>query len=150
MDTDRNDLRRLASALVEQGQLEDALAIYHQLVEIDPSDASSTLRLAGLQWRLGNRDEAFRLFQRLAAVYIARGRLSRVEPVLGMARGKPPYKPEVLEWCAQTALLIGNFPLAEADLRKLAERYDELGASGDAERVRRLLRQLDPPDSGLM
>lgn len=150
MDTDRNDLRRLASALVERGQLEDAIAIYHELVETDPSDASSTLRLAGLQWRLGNRDEAFRLFQRLAALYISRGRVSKVEPLIGMARGKPPYKPEVLEWCAQTALLVGNFTLAEADLRKLAERYEELGAGGDAERVRRLLRQLDPSDSGVM
>jgi tetratricopeptide (TPR) repeat protein len=150
MDTERNDLRRLASALAERGQLEDAIAIYHQLVEADPSDASSTLRLAGLQWRLGNRDEAFRLFQRLAALYLAKGRADKVEPVLAMARGKPPYQPEALEWCAQTALLIGRFALAETDLRRLAERYEELGAGGDAERVRRLLRQLDPPADGVM
>jgi len=150
MDTDRNDLRRLASALVEQGQLEDAIAIYHQLVEADPNDASSTLRLAGLQWRLGNRDEAFRLFQHLAALYTAKGRFSKVEAILAMARGRPPYKPEVLEWCARTAFLIGNFRLAESDLQALAERYDELGASGDSERVRRLLRRLDPPPSGVM
>jgi tetratricopeptide (TPR) repeat protein len=150
MNTDRNDLRRLATALAERGRLEDAIAIYDQLVQADPNDASSTLRLAGLQWRVGNRDEAFRLLQRLAALFMAQKRFSKVDAVLAVARGNPPHKPEVLEWCAHTALLIGSFGRAEKDYRDLAARYDELGATGDAERIRRLLEHLDPPDSGVM
>jgi tetratricopeptide (TPR) repeat protein len=150
MNTDRNDLRRLAKALTDRGQLQDAVDIYHQLLESDPSDASTTLRLAGLQWRIGNRDEAFRLLQRLAALFMAQGRLSKVDAVLAVARGRPPYKPEALEWCGRTALLIGSFERAEMDYRDLAARYEELGATGDAERIRRLLQHLDPPDSGVM
>jgi len=57
--------RRLASSLVDSGQLEDAIKEYTTLTTLDSHDGAALLRLGELQRRTGKFEEALKTFQRL-------------------------------------------------------------------------------------
>jgi tetratricopeptide (TPR) repeat protein len=59
IDPDNTDAQHgLANALLEDGQLDEALTIYNQLVTADPTDGQSQLQIAEIERRQGHYDEA--------------------------------------------------------------------------------------------
>ena len=59
IDPDNPDAERgLATALLMDGQLDEALKVFNQLVATDPTDAQSEIRISEIQRRQGHYDEA--------------------------------------------------------------------------------------------
>lgn len=137
-----------ARELQFQGELDRSRAIFEQLIEDDPDDCRAVIGLAELHTLYGLHDQALRLYQRAYDLFVARGRL--VHAVLAWARGRPPYHPESLAWVASKYLEMGLWDEGEALYRNLAARLDEIGSEHGAACVRRILRHLAPPDSGVM
>ncbi|HUD23047.1 MAG TPA: tetratricopeptide repeat protein [Acidobacteriaceae bacterium] len=59
IEPDNSDVERgLASALLTDGQLDEALKVLNAMVEADPTDSQSEIRISEVQRRQGNYDEA--------------------------------------------------------------------------------------------
>jgi tetratricopeptide (TPR) repeat protein len=65
LDPDNPDAQRgLANALLADDQLDEALAVFNDLVAADPTDGPSQLRIAEIQRRQGHYDEALATLQK--------------------------------------------------------------------------------------
>jgi|GEM_PF-4392099 len=141
---------RLADNLEGEGRLEDAITIVEELFASSPDNVRLARRLATLCRQAGRRGEAFAWYRKATACLIAAGQLGDAFAVSEMVRNQRPIEPDELEWCATTNLLLGRFERGERYYCDLIALYEERRAWGDADRIRRLLDHLDPPDPGMM
>jgi tetratricopeptide (TPR) repeat protein len=136
IDADNLDSKRgLAQNLLSNGQLEDAQVQYKALVDADPSDAGSWIKLADIQRKLGQFDAAMDSLKKAAPlapdslevpyntalVYDAQGRYDDAISTLKNLLDK-------------TAKPDGKYPEAEANnrsvfLERLGSIYREVGKS---------------------
>jgi serine phosphatase RsbU (regulator of sigma subunit) len=61
-------LARRGAALASAGKIEEAVAVYARLLELEPGDAPSLNNLGALLWRLGRRKEAAERFMEAARI----------------------------------------------------------------------------------
>jgi tetratricopeptide (TPR) repeat protein len=67
---DKAKLLKAAQKHLTKGNLDKAIKVFQQLVEVDPRDHRLVLRLADLQARSGRKKEAINNYEKVAAVYI--------------------------------------------------------------------------------
>lgn len=69
LESDNTELqRRLASALADSGQNEEALKIYTAITTADPRNGAALLRMCELQRRMGKLEEALKTVQKLEVI----------------------------------------------------------------------------------
>ena len=97
IDPDNPDAERgLATALLMDGQLDEALKAFNALVAADPTDAQSEIRLSEIQRRQGHYDEALATLERAKSQVQDSLELSYNEALIYDALGKYGQATDVL------------------------------------------------------
>ena len=73
MAVNRNKVLEAARKYLARGQYDKAIAQYQKLVDDDPRDVRSLLKIGDMQTRKGDRSEAAKTYQRVADHYASRG-----------------------------------------------------------------------------
>lgn len=149
MGTNRKQLRSAAQKQVRKGNWQKAIENYEQLVELDPDDVRSRLKLADLYTRVGREDRAVEtyceagdhhagqdIYQKAVAVYKQAIRLEPDDPTLHRKVGEAYHRLDRLKDAVHS-------------FKRAHEYYKE---SGDRERQIEILEELvrlDPQDVGL-
>jgi tetratricopeptide (TPR) repeat protein len=128
---DGAELRRLAVALHEAGQLADAVKIYRQVIAIDPSDVAILNNLSACLCNLGKFDEAAAACERAialapqdallwsnhAALLLHKGEIDAALAVSHRAVALAPQHPTVRFNHSHLLLLCGDFQNGFSDYR---------------------------------
>lgn len=149
MGIDRKQLRSSAQQEIRSGNWQRAIDKFEQLVEDDPDDVRSRLKLADLYTRVDreqNAVESYRevgdrharkdLYQKAVAVYKQALRLDPEDPELHRKVGEAYHRLDRLKDAAQA-------------LRRAQKRYKDQGERAEQVEVLEELVRLDPEDVGL-
>lgn len=120
MPTEREKTLSLAQRFVDKKRYDRAIAEYQTLVQSDPSDARTWLKIGDLQARMGAIKEAIQTYDRVGEQYSAQGFALKAIAVYKQIREL--IRKQAPELADQYAYL----------LPKLAAIYTELGLTSDA------------------
>jgi tetratricopeptide (TPR) repeat protein len=81
-----NDARaqylQVAEEFLKSGELDNAVRIFHKILEMDPENTNMRVRLAEVYVRLGKKEDAWKIFSAAAETLRSKGSLSGAEEVL--------------------------------------------------------------------
>jgi tetratricopeptide (TPR) repeat protein len=117
---DREKTLQIAQKYIERRKYDRAILEYQKVVEHDPNDARTLLRIGDLQARLGAYPQAIATYDRVALYYAGRGFSLKAVAVLKQIRELiDRYAPQLAEQYSHVS-------------PKLAQIYAELGLTNDA------------------
>lgn len=118
---------QIAEAYRGKGQMADALGVYRNIVDLDPSNASTRIKLGELYLREGMSEPAYEAFITAADQLARRGELRRARNVYNEALAIRPNTPEAFAAANKLARMLGDAPLQAPPANEVV---------GDAEPVR--------------
>lgn len=118
----KEKIRANALKHLEKGRLDKAVKEFERLVNIDPNDMRTMLKLGDLHERMGNIDDAVEIYESVATFYDAQGFL--------------------LKACAIHKQILKMAPQHVRTALTLADTYQQLGLSRDAAREYRRVCQI--------
>jgi len=118
----KDKIRANALKHLEKGRLDKAVKEFERLVNLDPNDMRTMLKLGDLHERMGNIDEAVEIYESVATFYDAQGFLLKACAIHKQILKMSPHH-------VQTALT-------------LADTYQQLGLRRDAAREYRRICQI--------
>ena len=151
----------LAEWYLKQGDLDNAVQIQRKLIQIDPENHISHLKLADLLFRKGDSEEAIEVYRRLGTMLLERGKIEEAERLFRHALEQNPPSGEFLLPMCEALVEAGNLSVAReflVEARKRSPESSEIGildlkvalAAGEsrvaAERAEELL-ELHPGDT---
>jgi tetratricopeptide (TPR) repeat protein len=117
---DREKTLQIAQKYIERRKYDRAILEYQKVVQHDPNDARTLLRIGDLQARLGAYPQAIATYDRVALYYAGRGFSLKAVAVLKQIRELiDRYAPQLAEQYSHVS-------------PKLAQIYAELGLTNDA------------------
>ncbi len=108
----KREYQILADWYMKNAQLEKAIEAHEKLVNLDPSNHVSSLRLADLLLRRGEIGSALRVFDRLGAVLIEKGKIDEAERLYRHVLEKSPPEGEFLADACDAFLEAGRTAVA--------------------------------------
>ncbi len=123
----RQHYLQIAEALTRKGQTLDALSVYSKIVELDPSNTSTRIKLGELYLREGMNEQAYEAFVTAAEHLAGKGENRRALNAYNEALAIRPDRVEVLAVARKLMTLLG-VPDPDRSLRSPASRS---AASGD-------------------
>jgi len=151
----------LAEWYLKQGDLDNAVQIQRKLIQIDPENHISHLKLADLLFRKGDSEEAIEVYRQLGTMLLERGKIEEAERLFRHALEQDPPSGEFLLPMCEALVEAGNLSVAReflVEARRRSPESSEIGildlkvalAAGEsrvaAERAEELLA-LQPGDS---
>ncbi|MBT6489933.1 MAG: tetratricopeptide repeat protein, partial [Deltaproteobacteria bacterium] len=118
----KEKIRANALKHLEKGRLDKAVKEFERLVNLDPNDMRTMLKLGDLHERMGNIDDAVEIYESVATFYDAQGFL--------------------LKACAIHKQIMKMAPQHVQTALTLADTYQQLGLSRDASREYRRVCQI--------
>ncbi len=120
-----NDARaqylQVAEEFLKAGELENAVRIFHKILEMDPENSNMRIRLAEVYVRLGKKTEAWQIFSAAAESLRSKGSLSGAEEVLQRMLTLDPGNTYALLMQGKNLLESGDAAGAVATLQKIAD-----------------------------
>lgn len=144
MESDRifKEVQRLA----EYGKLDEAVAMLRPLIEADPTDLRSRLKMAELFVQSGERSKATAEFRSIAGAYRQRGFSTKSVSVLRVALEHDPQTAQLHLDLADDYLSLGLQRDALTHLRESADLSEAAGNMFVLVRVLERLHKLNPDD----
>ena len=118
----KDKIRAQALKHLEKGRLDKAVKEFERLVNLDPNDIRTMLKLGDLHERMGNIDDAIEIYEAVATFYDAQGFL--------------------LKACAIHKQILKMSPQHVQTALTLADTYQQLGLTRDASREYRRICQI--------
>lgn len=149
MGINRNKVLAAAQKFVHRGNLDKAIDQYQLLVDDDPSDARSLLKIADLHAKLNERDKALKAYSRVAQIYARDEFHEKAAAVYTQALRLDPEAAELHRGLGDAYHHIGRLRDAVRAYHKAQKIYK---ARGDAPNQRDLLERmvaLDADDIGM-
>ncbi len=151
MPFDREKSLQLAQKLIDKRKYDRAIAEYQKIVQQDPNDARTLLRIGDLQARLGSHAEAIASYDRVALHYAGRGFSLKAIAVLKQIRELiDRHAPHLVDRyshvgpkLAQIYAELGHITDALATYDGVARRLQETGRDRDAVEIIRRMVALD-------
>ncbi len=121
----KREYQILADWYIKNAQLEKAIEAHEKLVDLDPSNHVSSLRLADLLLRRGEIGSALKVFDRLGAVLIEKGKIDEAERLYRHVLEKSPPEGDFLVGACDAFLEAGRTAVALEFLNYAVEKSPE-------------------------
>ncbi|QDG52044.1 tetratricopeptide repeat protein [Persicimonas caeni] len=149
MGINRNKVLNAARKQVRKGNWEKAISKYQQLVDDDPSDARSQLKIADLYSKLDRTEEALDAYGAVAKHYAADDIYEKAVAVYKQALRLAPDEPTLHRDLGDAYHRLGRLKDAVRSYHKAQKIYKQVGdAASQRELLERMIR-LDPDDVGM-
>ncbi len=136
-----------AQKYLQKGQLDKALKEYRSLVDLDPRDANSRLKLGDIQLRQGNRDDAVAAYTKVAEQFMQDGFDAKAVAIYKQIAKIDDKRYEIYEPLAELYQRLGLTSEALAALQTAADAYNREGRKRDALELLRKMATLDPTNT---
>jgi tetratricopeptide (TPR) repeat protein len=146
---DKRRATQRATALVQEGQLQRAIAEYEAILRADPSDPSLYNTLGDLHARIGSIPDAVACYQKLIEVLRADGLRSRAIALYKKIAKLEPSNFDALLACADLYVEEGLQAEAKYQYLSAAERALKLGFDKMALELYERLSRMDPDDPSI-
>jgi tetratricopeptide (TPR) repeat protein len=108
----KREYQILADWYVKKDDLEKAIEAHEKLVNLDPNNHVSALRLADLLLRRGDTDSAIKVYDRLGSMLLGAGKLDEADRLYRHVLGRNPAEGEFLAKFCEALLDAGRTPAA--------------------------------------
>ena len=115
----------LADWFAKKDDLENAIQVQRELVEIDSDNHMAHLRLADLLFRHGSGEEAISVYDRLGSMLLDRGKLEEAERLYRHSIEQDPPSGEFLAPICEALITSGNLQAAGEFLTEARKRSPE-------------------------
>lgn len=141
-----NKLKVTAAAqrYAEKGQLDRAIKEYMQLVDEDPQDAQSWLKIADLHKQKGDREKAIEALERAGGYYRTKGFYLKAASVYKQMLGVDPTLFEANLKLANIYVQLGLIPDALGQYQIVLGHYDRQGLIKESLRLHEKIVELSP------
>ncbi len=146
MAIDKTKIAQNAQKLVQKGALDKAIKEYQKLVEADPKDIRSLLKIAELYGKLNQTAEAVATFKKVAEQYNKNGFYTKAVAVLRQAVEVDPKAADLYLLLADLQQKLGLMRDALLQLNTAAKIYQDDGKHDRALQMLERMRELDPED----
>jgi tetratricopeptide (TPR) repeat protein len=136
-----------AQKYLQKGQLDKALKEYRSLVDVDPRDANSRLKLGDIQLRQGNRDDAVAAYTKVAEQFMQDGFDAKAVAIYKQIAKIDDKRYEIYEPLAELYQRLGLTSEALTALQTAADAYNRDGRKRDALDLLRKMATLDPTNT---
>lgn len=142
----REKILDYAKRLIEEGRLEKAIQEYKKIIHADPKDTRVKLRIAELHAKLKHVQEAIKIYQEVAILYVEEGfYLKAVTVYKNILR----LNPSLVEINLRLAELYEKMGLAKDAIGQyqiVANTFEQRGMHNEALEIRKKIVVLDPHD----
>jgi len=121
--TNKNKIIAQAQKFTEKGQLEKAIGEYQKLLQAEPNDIRTWLKIGDLYTRMGARKEATDTYLRVAEQYTSSGFYLKAVAVYKQILKLDPTLLEIHQYLADSYLELGLTSEALIQLEQLADLY---------------------------
>lgn len=136
-----------AQKYLQKGQLDKALKEYQSLVELDPRDANSRLKLGDVHLRRNERDAAIEAYKKVAAQFTKDGFDAKAVALYKQIAKIDEKRWEIYEPLAELYERLGLTAEALAALQTAADAYRREGRRREALELLRKMASLDPTNT---
>ncbi|MFO8070581.1 MAG: tetratricopeptide repeat protein [Polyangia bacterium] len=127
MAINKNKILSLAQKHTAKGQFDKAIAEFRKLVDADPGDIRTWLKMGDLYTRMGARSEATETYLKVAEHYKHSGFHLKAVAVYKQVLKLDPTLSEVYELLADAYISLGLNSEALIQLEQLADMYQQMG-----------------------
>jgi len=136
-----------AQKYLQKGQLDKALKEYQTLVELDPRDANSRLKLGDVHLRRNDRDAAIEAYKKVAVQFTKDGFDAKAVALYKQIAKIDDKRWEIYEPLAELYERLGLTAEALAALQTAADAYRREGRRREALELLRKMASLDPTNT---
>lgn len=144
MTANKDKIRASAQKYLQKGQLEKAIKEYQRLVEEDPSDVRTLLKIGDLHTRLGDNPAAIGVYTKVAQAYGTQGFFLKAVAVYKQVLKIDPSLLDINIKLAELYQQLGLLSDAATQYRQVSEIHESQGRVGESLEVLKKLIELDP------
>jgi len=136
-----------AQKFLQKGSLDKALKEYQTLLQADPRDTNSRLKLGDIHLKLGQKDEAIAAYLKVAEQFMKDGFDAKAVALYKQITKIDANRSDVQVPLAELYQRLGLTSEAMAALQTAADAYHREGRKRDALELLRKMAQLDPTNT---
>jgi tetratricopeptide (TPR) repeat protein len=136
-----------AQKFLQKGSLDKALKEYQTLLQADPRDSNSRLKLGDIHLKLGQKDEAITAYLKVAEQFMKDGFDAKAVALYKQITKIDANRSDVQVPLAELYQRLGLTSEAMAALQTAADAYHREGRKRDALELLRKMAQLDPTNT---
>ena len=140
----KNKIINVAQKHIQRGQYDKAIRELNKLIEEDPRDVRTLLKIGDIYSKKGDREEATKVYRRVAEFYAEQGFFLKAVAVYKQILKYDPDELEVTFKLAELYEHLGLTQEAMAQYQNVAIIHDESGNSREALTVLARMVELDP------
>lgn len=140
----KDKIRASAQKFLQKGQIDKAIREFQRLVEEDPKDVRTLLKIGDLQTRIGNNAEATSTYGLVAQFYSDQGFFLKAVAVYKQILKLDPNLIDVNLKLADLYHQLGLMSDAANQYRQISQLYEDNGKVDDAIKVLARMIELDP------
>ncbi|MBI5508422.1 MAG: tetratricopeptide repeat protein [Deltaproteobacteria bacterium] len=144
MTTNKDKTRANAQKFLQKGQIDKAIKEFQHLVEEDPKDVRTLLKIGDLQTRIGDHAAATKTYDQVAQFYADQGFFLKAVAVYKQILKIDPALVEVNVKLADLYHQLGLLSDASNQYRQISQIYEKLGKVEESIQVLRKMVELDP------
>lgn len=133
-----------AQKAVQKGQYDKAISLYQKLVEDDPKDVRTLLKIGEIHTKKGDKTEAKKIYKRVGESYSEQGFFQKAVAVYKQALKYDARDVEVMLKLAELFEQLGVMNDAMAQYQAVAALHDKSGNTKDALKYLARMVELDP------
>ncbi len=142
--SNKDKIRASAQKFLQKGQIDKAIREYQRLVEEDPKDVRTLLKIGDLQTRIGSNSEATTTYGLVAQFYSEQGFFLKAVAVYKQILKLDPNLIDVNMKLAELYHQLGLMSDAANQYRQISQLYETSGRVDDSIKVLQRMVELDP------
>jgi len=143
VSTNKDKIRASAQKYLQKGQVDKAIKEFERLVEEDPKDVRTLLKIGDLQTRIGEHAAATHTYGRVAQFYSEQGFFLKAVAVYKQILKIDPTLVDVNLKLAELYHQLGLMSDASQQYRQISQIYESLGRTDDSIAILRKKSELE-------
>ncbi len=146
---DKTKITQVATKFVQKGQYDKAIAEYRRILEKDPRDVRSLLKIGELQQKKGDNDAAASTLLDVAKTYATDGFFLKAVAVYKQVLKLAPARVDVILRLAELYQQLGLMSDAMGQLQAAAAHYEKSGDPRESAEIVRRIISMEPENVAL-